>query len=431
MPFYSCHSRTSLDTKLRRRGFFKLAGAAVAGAASTQLANEAYLTPSRLLEAHEDCQKLVDEQQRYWTAKASTLQQEIDALNEKLVKTAGFHDEFGVPDRLVAATYMTFWDILDPHTLAGRWKDQGAAYTPILGQYSSSDRAAITYHLNWALRSGIRSMCLEFGWIRPNSPFDIVARESFLEHDLMRHMTFSILYHPDAVTGTEWSIGPKALYDDFSFLATNYFNHRGSLKVDGRILATVLNLPWYWRDFGIENTNNLLRDLKNRIRTEYGYDLFLVGEVWPNSDPSFLDDPKLPIDGILHWGDLWGTLEANSVTYDKYVTKYANHWKKWSSLTKKRGLHYIPCIYPGFDDKPAADSGVVKEHHYIERNPEEFYQILQIAKEVTTPPLDMIILFTWNDFHEGTSIEPTKEYGFTYLDIVRKTFVEDYLVAKD
>jgi hypothetical protein len=421
---------------LRRRDFFKLAGAAVAGAASTQLVNEAYLTPSRALQVHNDCQKLVDEQQRYWTAKASTLQQEIDALNEKLVKTAAFHDEFGVSDHLVAATYMTFWGILDPNTPAGRWKDQGAAYTPILGQYSSSDQAAITYHLNWVLRSGIRSMCLEFGWIRPNSPFDIVARESFLEHDLMRHMSFSILYHPDAVTGTGWSIGPRALYDDFAFLAAEYFSHPSCLKLDGRIVVVALGLAGsYWPDFGVEGTNDLFRELKKRMQNDYGHDLFLIADLSPDTaryHPSFLDDPTLPFDGILNWESLfYAGIGANSATYGEYASKYAAYWRQYSSLAEKHGLQFIPCIYPGFDDKPAVDAGIVKEHHYIERNPEKFYELLQVAKEAATHPLNMIILFTWNDFHEGHSIEPTKEYGFTYLDIVRKTFVEDYLVAKD
>jgi len=32
----------------------------------------------------------------------------------------------------------------------------------------------------------------------------------------------------------------------------------------------------------------------------------------------------------------------------------------------------------------------------------------------------MVLLFTWNDFKEGTSIEPTREYNFTYLEIIPK-----------
>jgi hypothetical protein len=30
----------------------------------------------------------------------------------------------------------------------------------------------------------------------------------------------------------------------------------------------------------------------------------------------------------------------------------------------------------------------------------------------------MILIFTWNDFKEGTSIEPTEDYGSTYLGTI-------------
>jgi hypothetical protein len=38
---------------------------------------------------------------------------------------------------------------------------------------------------------------------------------------------------------------------------------------------------------------------------------------------------------------------------------------------------------------------------------------LKYAKDST------IIIGTWNDFFESTTLEPTREYGFTYLEILK------------
>jgi len=328
-----------------------------------------------------------------------------------------------VSDYLLGVGYMTFWDIYWKYSPAGRWKEVGVVYEPLLGQYKSSDRTVVNKHIDWATGHGIGFFCLDFGWIRPNSPFDNIARNYLLKSDLIDSINFTIFYYNDAVVGESWSKGRSALFSDFSFLAMHYFSHSSYLKVDGKPIIYILNLPIYWREFGIKETNNLFKDLKEYMKNKYGFELFLVVDVWPNVDPSLLDDPNLPFDGIVNWGNLWHNVGAIEIEYDHYADKYAEYWEKWYSLAKKRGLQFIPLIYPGFDDKPYADY-YGRAHHCIGRNPEKFCQLLYIAKKYTTS-LKTIILFTWNDFHEGTSIEPTREYGFTYLDIIRRVFEMD------
>ena len=415
--------------KVRRRRFLQYLGlGGLGGAFGTELFER--LTPYGLQKQYDEARQ----ETGTLTRQLGESQQQIDTLTEKLKKTA-FHDEIGVSDYHVAVGYNTFWNVYWEYSPAGRWKEQGVTDHPILGEYNSSDQSIIDYHLNWALRSGIRSLILEFGWIRPNSPFDIVARESLLKSSLISHMDFSVFYL------YQWDylekMDQELFFDDFSFLANHYFNHPSCLRVGNRVMVSIANLPLYWNNLGVNGTNAQFRELKRRTTDEFGYDLFLVADVWANSassagfffDPSFLDNSELPFDALTIWGNLWDSLGTNVATYGDYVTKYAGLWRRLSSMAKKHGLYFVPWINAGFDDKPVA-TYFGREHHYIARDPEWFSKFLEAAKEETTPPLNMINLYTWNDFHEATDVEPTGEYGFTYLDMIRKAFVKNYVIEK-
>ena len=309
---------------------------------------------------------------------------------------------------LICATYFTFWDVYWKYSPAGRWMEVGVSYNPLLGFYNSCDKIVIDKHIDWATGNGIDVFILEFGWIRPDSPYDIVVRKYLFESDLIDSIKFAIFYFP------------RDLYYDFSFMSTYYFNHSSYLKINEKPLIFIVDLPIYWREFGVNKTNNLFKNLKDFIKREYGYELFLFGDIWPDINSSFLDDLNTSFNGIFNWGNLWYNVGGNEVSYSRYADKYSEYWKKWSSLAEKNGLYFALLILPGFNDNPYA-TYYNKTYHCIERNPERFYDLLQVAKKYATS-LGVIIFYTWNDFHEGTCIEPTLEYGFTYLNIIKRCF---------
>lgn len=49
----------------------------------------------------------------------------------------------------------------------------------------------------------------------------------------------------------------------------------------------------------------------------------------------------------------------------------------------------------------------------------------QRAKDYVDPKLNAVIVECWNEFGEGTYIEPTTQFGFGYLDALRTAFCQD------
>lgn len=48
-----------------------------------------------------------------------------------------------------------------------------------------------------------------------------------------------------------------------------------------------------------------------------------------------------------------------------------------------------------------------------------FKSQLDLALSLLDPKLNMVMITSWNEWHEDTSIEPAQEYNFDYLDALQ------------
>ncbi len=77
----------------------------------------------------------------------------------------------------------------------------------------------------------------------------------------------------------------------------------------------------------------------------------------------------------------------------------------------------IISAFPGFRD-------VYQQHYPVidHRNGETMRQTLQVGMK---GPWPIIQLVTWNDYGEGTMIEPTHEFGYVFLEIIQQARREE------
>jgi len=88
--------------------------------------------------------------------------------------------------------------------------------------------------------------------------------------------------------------------------------------------------------------------------------------------------------------------------------------------TDKKLRYFSAVVSPGFDDSPVHGWG--NEPRKIERRGLDEYrdnwnEVNNLAQRQL---IELVQIATWNDFEEGTTIEPTREYGFTILDETEK-----------
>jgi hypothetical protein len=101
-------------------------------------------------------------------------------------------------------------------------------------------------------------------------------------------------------------------------------------------------------------------------------------------------------------------------SYEAQIEILYSKWGKWA---KEYNRKLIPFVTPEFDNRYVRWG--CPNCIPLNRFPQLFEKRVNIALMYTCPPR-VILIGTWNDFFESTALEPAREYGFTYLEILRK-----------
>lgn len=113
---------------------------------------------------------------------------------------------------------------------------------------------------------------------------------------------------------------------------------------------------------------------------------------------------------------------VQSHSYTELDNGYREHWKKFATFGS------LPLIVPmtsGWDKRPWRGS-IDPFHDDSLSTPEEFELHLKAAKDYMDSMKKgvpkMGVICCWNEFGEGSYIEPTKAHGFSYLEKIKKVF---------
>jgi glycoprotein endo-alpha-1,2-mannosidase len=90
----------------------------------------------------------------------------------------------------------------------------------------------------------------------------------------------------------------------------------------------------------------------------------------------------------------------------------AIQYRSLACLASAAGRSFIPAVAPGFDDRQVRVPGTL-----VDRADGATYEQGWQAAVSVQPP--WILVSSWNEWHEGSEIEPSVEHGRRYLDVTR------------
>lgn len=322
----------------------------------------------------------------------------------------------------IIASYMNFYDIYWEATPAGRW-NIGSSIKPLMGNYSSSDPIVISKQIDWAIGYGVNIICFDFGWFNQYTPFDQVAIDSVLTSQLSEEVYFTVLYFPDRFSNLPKNRAKDVIVNHFDYLAEHYFSVPSYYQIDEKPLVFIIGLEEYYNIFNTTGTYLLFQEIKNRLKQD-NLEPFFIFEL----DPLDEIDPTMNLedilDGFFHWGGVWAGFENTSISYTQYSTKYQLINNRSKEIAEKTNVNFCPLIIPGFNDWPYSKY-YQNDIFEIRRNDTEFNYFFKSSIQTINKNPPLIFIHTWNDFHEGTSIEPSIEYGFRYLN-----YIKDFILGK-
>ena len=103
-------------------------------------------------------------------------------------------------------------------------------------------------------------------------------------------------------------------------------------------------------------------------------------------------------------------------------------------LLKDRDYEFFRCVCPIWDNAPRRqDGGGVT---FIDSSPEKYKywlknSIKQTLKKIKDPDKRMVFINAWNEWGEGAYLEPSKRYGYAYLDATKNAISEAEIEFKN
>lgn len=316
---------------------------------------------------------------------------------------------------------------------------------PLWGYTNEADPYVMEMQIEAATDHGVNVFIYDWYWY-DNRPFlEQCLDNGFLKAKNRSKMKFYIMWaNHDVTYGWDrrisiedyethvWkgAVSPEQFHIIAQRWMEQYFCQPEYYVVDNRPVVSIYDLQNLIEGMGgIEETQRELNWLNDEVK-KLGFDgvhyqLVKFGTVEINR--SGFDREK----HIYHPEDLAKILPFSSLTHYQFAhfvnmgQKYCDILKEvqeeWKQIDRSFSIPYFPHISIGWDNTPRYKThvgNVVKEN-----TPEEFEKALQLAKEYAVEKeIPMITINSWNEWTEGSYLQPDDLYGYGYLEAIRKTF---------
>lgn len=303
-----------------------------------------------------------------------------------------------------------------PWYTGGDWSRHPYVGTPVLGAYGTDDAAIAERHIAWCADAGIDGLCVS--WWGEGSQTDRHLRAGLLSAENAGDIAFCIYYESlklDALDGerdTAVDFAHPAVMEqliaDFRYLSETYFEQAHYYTIDGRPVVGL----YVTRVF-----TNFTADHAARLREAVGVDVFLVG------DEAYYGGQSSP-DTARHGPGVFDAVSAYNMHTDPrihdgepawdYLRREA--WPVYRRWAEDDRVWFMPKVMPSYED--------FRGHDTLSGSPEEFEAMLSAAGEMAAsdPAASRGVVFitSFNEWWEGTTIEPAQEYGTGYLDAIAR-----------
>ncbi len=266
-----------------------------------------------------------------------------------------------------------------------------STHFPVGGPYDSHDPTVIDRHIEQAQAAGIDGfICSWWG----QGEFTDAALALLLERAEGTGLQVTVYWES---VGSEGEEQIRRAVSDLQYLVENRASSPAFLKVDGRPAIFVYGRVL--RQVPADAWPAILAGVRQRVETPP----LLIAD-------GYRADYARIFDGV-HTYNICGWVagrtpeEIAEEAQDRYAAavEMARRQRRISCLT----------VIPGYDDTKIREPGVNAERHDGRTYAALWEQAIAAAP-------DWVLITSWNEWHEGSEIEPSVEYGEMYLEATRR-----------
>ncbi len=310
--------------------------------------------------------------------------------NNKHLVLAFYYPWYGTPD---VSGFWRHWDEggHNPEDGERESRDIGASHHPYPDVYDSSSSEVIERHFETAERCGIDGFI--FSWWGMGSFEDNVLNKSFEIAERKKFkIKLSIYYEEVPEKGIE------GIIEGIEYLS-KFFERENFLKWMERPVIFVYQRAIFP---GFSSPMVSWKEIANSFEN-----VIFVGDVATYFFSSLLVKPfiKDGFSGIHIYNPLFDLLFGGDI---------GNSYLRFATIGKINEIVSALTVIPGYDDRNIGRENPL----FIDRKEGELYRELW-EKAIFAEP-DWVLITSFNEWHEGTEIEESYEFGDTYLQITEE-----------
>jgi hypothetical protein len=316
---------------------------------------------------------------------------------------------------------------------------------PLWGYQNEQDPAVMAQKIDAAADSGIDSFIFDWYWYDTGSKFGKALENGFLKAPNNNRIKFAVMWcnhddgpnHPGAVA--------RATFETITdYVIKNYFTHPSYWKIDGCPYFSIYQFFSLVETFGgsIPETTAALERFRQKTKAAGFPDLHLNVVCWGVRPEGLLTrNPGLQVDSLTSY--VWvHHISVPDFPATQYQILADAYFQTLYNGGAGNGLQqpainfsvpYHPNVTMGWDPSPRCDQSAPwtqdKPYPYgavlVGNTPQAFKNaLLQAVKFVDASPhkQKIITIDAWNEWTEGSYLEPDTVNGMKYLQAIKEVF---------
>ncbi len=322
---------------------------------------------------------------------------------------------------------------------------------PLWGYAMDNDPLAWETKINAATDHGVNVFIFDWYWYDGKPFLEESVNNGFLKAGNNSKMKFYLMwanldipgnmlnhyrYKTDSLIwrgGVDWQ-NFKIIVDR---VINQYFKQPNYFKIDNEPVFSLFSIWSLVESFdGIEGTKRALDYFRDEVKKAGfpGLHIQLIG-YGINGSPYLLGGKYL---GVVSINEVISILGINSITtYNWMGSELKEDYIKWGESAMKLQdkwdstltIPYFPCVSVAWDNSPRYPHMGKESVIHINDTPDSFAAYLQKSREYAykhPEQTKLIIINAWNEWIEGSYLEPDMRWGYGYLEAVKKVMSGKY-----
>ncbi len=288
---------------------------------------------------------------------------------------------------------------------------------PILGYYRDDLPAVQDWHIRQATQHGISFWVFDWYYDAGTdtvSEHNAALDRGFLHASLRERMDFALMWCNEE--GGAPAYTEDGLLRLVATIGERYLSQPNYLRVaDGRKVLVISRPDRLIQSFGADGCRAMLERM-SAAAGEWG-GLYFVCIQAPRPD-RLRAMREAGFDAVTLYSYATEGLPegATEAPYSAIRPIVEPMWREGAASGE---LPVIPTVSPGWDSRPwYGERGI----HRTGQSPEEFGALCAALKPCVDPGLGLALIGTWNEFGEGSYLEPTRQRGCAMLDAMERAF---------